>query len=134
MLSGNYLSEEQCENMKKYRYKGGDEGLMYIYFYNPVASRTVELLPDWLAPNAITLIGFIFSALPFCVLFGFYGTKFENDPENPVPNWFFFLEAFCYFMYRFMDECDGKQARRTGNSSPLGLLFDHGCDSISIGL
>lgn len=29
---------------------------------------------------------------------------------------------------------DGKQARRTGNSSPLGLLFDHGCDAFSVGL
>lgn len=27
---------------------------------------------------------------------------------------------------------DGKQARKTGNSSPLGLLFDHGCDSLVI--
>lgn len=29
---------------------------------------------------------------------------------------------------------DGKQARRTGNSSPLGLIFDHGCDAFSTGL
>jgi len=28
---------------------------------------------------------------------------------------------------------DGKQARKTGNSSPLGLLFDHGCDSFIVG-
>ena len=28
---------------------------------------------------------------------------------------------------------DGKQARKTGNSSPLGLLFDHGCDAFSVG-
>ena len=27
---------------------------------------------------------------------------------------------------------DGKQARKTGNSTPLGLLFDHGCDSLVI--
>lgn len=26
---------------------------------------------------------------------------------------------------------DGKQARKTGNSSPLGLLFDHGADSVN---
>jgi len=26
---------------------------------------------------------------------------------------------------------DGKQARRTGNSSPLGMLFDHGCDAFN---
>ena len=30
-----------------------------------------------------------------------------------------------------MDNVDGKQARRTENSSPLGLLFDHGCDSLT---
>ena len=30
-----------------------------------------------------------------------------------------------------MDNMDGKQARKTGNASSLGLLFDHGCDSIS---
>jgi ethanolaminephosphotransferase len=26
---------------------------------------------------------------------------------------------------------DGKQARRTGTSSPLGELFDHGCDALN---
>jgi ethanolaminephosphotransferase len=38
-----------------------------------------------------------------------------------------------YFIYRLLDEMDGKQARKTGNSSPLGMLFDHGCDSWTIG-
>ena len=26
---------------------------------------------------------------------------------------------------------DGKQARLTSSSSPLGMLFDHGCDAIN---
>ena len=30
-----------------------------------------------------------------------------------------------------LDAVDGKQARRTGSQSPLGELFDHGCDSLS---
>ena len=30
-----------------------------------------------------------------------------------------------------MDNADGKQARKTGSSSPLGLLFDHGCDALN---
>jgi ethanolaminephosphotransferase len=30
-----------------------------------------------------------------------------------------------------LDAIDGKQARRTGSSSALGELFDHGCDAIS---
>jgi ethanolaminephosphotransferase len=33
-----------------------------------------------------------------------------------------------------LDEMDGKQARRTQNSSPLGLIFDHGCDAFAMGL
>jgi len=37
-------------------------------------------------------------------------------------------------MYRLLDEMDGKQARKTGNSSPLGLIFDHGCDAFGIGI
>lgn len=27
-----------------------------------------------------------------------------------------------------LDNMDGKQARKTGNTSTLGSLFDHGCD------
>uniref|UniRef100_A0A0R3Q776 TRC8_N domain-containing protein n=1 Tax=Brugia timori TaxID=42155 RepID=A0A0R3Q776_9BILA len=30
-----------------------------------------------------------------------------------------------------LDATDGKQARRTGSSSPLGELLDHGCDAMS---
>ncbi|GCC37658.1 hypothetical protein chiPu_0016163 [Chiloscyllium punctatum] len=35
------------------------------------------------------------------------------------------------FIYQSLDAIDGKQARRTNSSSPLGELFDHGCDSFS---
>lgn len=34
-------------------------------------------------------------------------------------------------MYQTLDAIDGKQARNTKASSPLGQLFDHGCDSFS---
>lgn len=90
--------------------------------------------PHFLRPNLITLVGFCFSSLPFFVLFGAYGTSMYSEEGNEIPRWFYVLEAFCYLMYRLLDEMDGKQARRTGNSSPLGLLFDHGCDAFTMGL
>jgi ethanolaminephosphotransferase len=34
-------------------------------------------------------------------------------------------------IYQTLDNMDGKQARKTGSSSPLGLLFDHGCDALN---
>lgn len=37
----------------------------------------------------------------------------------------------CIWIYSTFDNCDGKQARRTGTSSPLGELFDHGCDALN---
>lgn len=109
---------------------------MYQYFYNPVASRLVEKIPEWIAPNLITLGGFVFSTAPFLVIFSVFGTHFYNEePVMPkIPKWAFLLEGICYFLYRMLDELDGKQARRTGNSSPLGLIFDHGCDAFAVGL
>jgi ethanolaminephosphotransferase len=65
--------------------------------------------------------------VPFCLLFGLYGVDFEGY----VPSWWCFLQGICYFFARLLDEMDGKQARKTGNSSPVGLLFDHGCDSFT---
>lgn len=37
----------------------------------------------------------------------------------------------CRFSFFVADGIDGKQARRTGTSGPLGELFDHGLDSWS---
>lgn len=131
-----YLTEEAKANLRKYKYAGGDDGLMYRYFYNPLAKWLVSKVPEWVAPNLITLAGFAFSAVPFVLIFAIFGTHLYNEaPVRPViQNWVFFAEGLCYFAYRLLDEMDGKQARRTGNSSPLGLLFDHGCDAFAVGL
>lgn len=94
--------------LKMYKYKGGDLGFFYINFYNPVALKLVQYLPRNIAPNCITLLGFFFSSFPFFFLFGFYGQDFYDDPKNPIPSWFYFMEAFCYLIYRMLDEMDGK--------------------------
>jgi ethanolaminephosphotransferase len=33
-----------------------------------------------------------------------------------------------------LDNSDGKQARKIKASSPLGLMFDHGCDMLNTGI
>lgn len=50
-----------------------------------------------------------------------------------APLWAYLLCAVGLFIYQSLDAIDGKQARRTNSSSPLGELFDHGCDSLSTG-
>ena len=35
-------------------------------------------------------------------------------------------------IYYNLDNMDGKQSRRTGTSSPLGMCMDHGCDALGV--
>jgi len=51
-----------------------------------------------------------------------------------TPRWVYLFAAFSVVFYTWLDCFDGKQARRTGTSSPLGQLFDHGCDALSVNL
>ncbi len=48
-----------------------------------------------------------------------------------APSWSYLACALGFFIYQSLDAIDGKQARRTDTSTPLGELFDHGCDAIS---
>ena len=109
---GQYITEEMAQNLKLYKYAGGDSGLIYVYFYNPIAKRLVEYLPKTLAPNLITLTGFLFTVIPFLYLFTTYGWNFTT----PIGSGFCYTNAACYLTYRMLDEMDGKQARRTAKS------------------
>lgn len=57
--------------------------------------------------------------------------RFSPNGRDEAPRWACALCALGLFIYQSLDAIDGKQARRTNSSSPLGELFDHGCDSIS---
>ena len=48
-----------------------------------------------------------------------------------APSWVYFLSGLAVLLYLHLDCLDGKQARRTKSSSPLGQLFDHGADSVA---
>jgi len=54
---------------------------------------------------------------------------FGKDNEGNIPGWFAIWMGVAQCIYATLDNCDGKQARRTGSSSPMGMLFDHGCDA-----
>ena len=80
-----------------------------------------------MAPNLITLLGFVFVLLPHALMVALYG----NDLEGPIDGWFCVFMGLCGFCYNTLDNCDGKQARRTGSGSPMGMLFDHGIDVLT---
>ena len=79
-----------------------------------------------MAPNLITFIGFLLMLSCIPVLYW-------TDPRltQMESSWTFIYYAAALWIYATLDNIDGKQARRTNSSSPLGELFDHGCDSLN---
>eukprot|EP00045_Choanoeca_perplexa_P011807 m.126495 g.126495 ORF g.126495 m.126495 type:complete len:380 (+) comp15774_c0_seq9:88-1227(+) len=88
----------------------------------------VELMPLWLAPNLITWVGLCVNICCNLVLVA-YNPGMEEGVT--VPPAVYVACAAGLWLYQTLDNIDGKQARRTGTATPLGELFDHGCDSFS---
>ncbi len=129
MLDTEVLTSEQKSALREYKYRGGDNSLTYKYVLSPMAQYLVDnVTPTWIAPNMITVIGLMFQ------LFSIAMTLVFDPTLTKAPKWLPYLIAFCFFVYQTLDNMDGKQARRIGASSPLGLLFDHGCDAMCAGL
>ncbi|KAL6859922.1 hypothetical protein ACO1O0_003946 [Amphichorda felina] len=120
------ISDEALIHLRSYKYSSVDKSPVSKYVLGPWWNAFVKFLPLWLAPNMVTLLGFFF-------ILGNIGLLVAVMPDlvGPGPGWLYFSFAFGLFMYQTMDNVDGKQARRTGTSSGLGELFDHGIDSLN---
>ncbi|XP_067913025.1 choline/ethanolaminephosphotransferase 1-like isoform X1 [Heterodontus francisci] len=119
------LSRQQLKRLEEHRYRSAGasllEPLMQVWW-----EWLVRRLPLWVAPNVITIIGLALNACTTLVLMLYCPTATEQ-----APLWAYLACALGLFIYQTLDAIDGKQARRTNSSSPLGELFDHGCDSLS---
>ncbi|XP_032898563.1 choline/ethanolaminephosphotransferase 1 isoform X1 [Amblyraja radiata] len=119
------LTRQQLKRLEEHRYRSAGasllEPLMQVWW-----EWLVRRLPLWMAPNAITITGLALNACTTLVLMLYCPTATEQ-----APLWAYLACALGLFIYQTLDAIDGKQARRTNSSSPLGELFDHGCDSLS---
>jgi len=120
-----YIKDSDIKALKKYKYSSVDKSLVQKYILNPYWCWLVKKVPLWVAPNLITLSGFMFMVVSVILLL-IYGSNWEE-----VPRWVYVCWGINLFIYQSLDAIDGKQARRTGSSGPLGELFDHGCDAIN---
>ncbi|CAH0385409.1 unnamed protein product [Bemisia tabaci] len=122
---GRILSPVQLKRLSEHKYSYESKSLLDS-FLQPWWNFLVNRVPLWLAPNLITLTGLIINILTSLILIWH-----SPDAKSDVPRWACFVCALGLFIYQSLDAIDGKQARRTSSSNPLGELFDHGCDSIS---
>ncbi|CAI2353378.1 unnamed protein product [Caenorhabditis sp. 36 PRJEB53466] len=120
------LTREELQRLDEHVYSAVDTSWLDELCMKKFWEAVVQFYPLWVAPNLLTLIGLIVNLTTVLVLSFYCPTATETAPA-----WAYFLAAFGLFVYQTLDATDGKQARRIGASSPLGELFDHGCDSAS---
>jgi len=131
-----YLGPQILSGFDAYKYSSKDTSPLSNYVMHPFWNQTVKLCPRWVAPNLLTFVGFMFCFGHFGLLalydYDFSAATFpENPGQNSIPGFVWVLVALFLFLAHTLDGIDGKQARRTGTSTPLGELFDHGLDSWS---
>ncbi|KAM7205628.1 putative choline/ethanolaminephosphotransferase [Rhypophila sp. PSN 637] len=125
-----YVREKFLPNLKQYKYSSVDHSLVSKYVLKPFYTNVViNCFPKNMAPNLITLTGFMFVVANFLTLL-WYNPTLDQD----CPIWVYYSWAIGLFLYQTFDAVDGTQARRTRQSGPLGELFDHGVDALNTSL
>ncbi|GAB1297255.1 Ethanolaminephosphotransferase 1 [Apodemus speciosus] len=146
MAGYEYVSPEQLAGFDKYKYSALDTNPLSLYVMHPFWNTIVKVFPTWLAPNLITFSGFMLLVFNFLLLTYFDPDFYASAPGHKhVPDWVWIVVGILNFvaytlvkiqLHRSRENSqaygvDGKQARRTNSSTPLGELFDHGLDSWS---
>ena len=140
VLGYQYLGPEVLAGFDNYKYSCKDTSPLSNYVMHPFWNQTVKLCPRWVAPNLLTLVGFL-CCIGHWLLLAIWDYDYRAGTAPPsvshtgapagvaVPGWVWVVVAVLLFLSHTLDGIDGKQARRTGTSTPLGELFDHGLDS-----
>jgi phosphatidylglycerophosphate synthase len=123
------LSVANCKKLAQYQYKGTCNSPVYNHGLTHIANYFITLTPTWIAPNTITVSGML--PMSFCLLLALWYDPWMQG--NPI-SWYPLALAAAIFTYQTADNMDGKQARKVGASSGLGMLFDHVCDAINSGM
>ncbi|HEY0962512.1 MAG TPA: CDP-alcohol phosphatidyltransferase family protein [Pseudomonadales bacterium] len=97
------------------------------HLLNPWWEFAARFVPDTIAPNTLTVAGSLATLVPTLVQIHLAPTLSEAQP------WWACIAAMLgVFLFQTLDALDGKQARRTRTSSPLGSWLDHALDILTI--
>jgi ethanolaminephosphotransferase len=128
-IPGKILTHDGTTQIKLHQYQPGQYTWLDLKL-NPIWTRLTEALPMTLAPNLVSLYGGLHCLVAYLLIW-YHAPNFVEDIA-PLPTWVLLVNAYCMTLYYTLDCMDGKQARRTNSSSPIGQLFDHGLDCICL--
>lgn len=101
-----YVRQDKLPGLKEYKYSGVDHSLVSRYILKPFYTNVViKCFPMSMAPNLITLTGFMFVVVNFWTLL-WYNPTLDQD----CPTWVYYSWAIGLFLYQTFDAVDGSQA------------------------
>eukprot|EP00834_Sanchytrium_tribonematis_P000313 NODE_6_length_70510_cov_1.054395.p18 type:complete len:437 gc:universal NODE_6_length_70510_cov_1.054395:43675-42365(-) len=142
------FTQRVLKNLDIFEYKSVCHSILSRLVLDPIYSMVIYAVPKSISPNQMTVFNGVFYTL-FTMVFAlsFYSDEhpllskafkqpiFGNLNLNDVfDKYGFYMNAIMLVLYQAIDSLDGKQARRTNSSSPVGHLLDHGIDGLVTGL
>ena len=113
-FKGIFLTRNQIDTLSQWKYAVKDNGMLNKVI-NPVYDYIAQIIPNTVSANMISFAGLIFS------IYAWYFSCLHYNIATAV----------CILIYMTLDALDGKHARNTRTSSPLGELVDHFFDCIT---
>jgi len=109
-----FIDKAGLAHIKNNKYKAGDSTLIDDAM-QPFWNGAALLIPQKVAPNLVTLTG-LFFPISISILLVWH----DPSMREPPPPLYHAIAAACLCIYQQLDAMDGKHARNTKQSSPLG--------------
>ena len=104
-----------------------DRSVLLPHYKRFAVEPLIRFIPRSVDPNSITHIGHLICLVGVSVLLAF-GAFVPPGGSVRVP---FIAGVVCLQLYNWCDNADGAHARRTGRTSAMGELLDHGLDMLN---
>ncbi|CAD7925325.1 unnamed protein product [Amoebophrya sp. A120] len=148
-IRGFFMTSEGARSLALYEYHSAPLSAIDRVL-NPYWTLAASVIPNWISPNMVTFLGLCaqFSAFVLGIVHDLgYLLQFVVSLTESIPLlqgadittisycldlFVFYYTMACFVFYHVADAADGKHARNTGQSTPLGALVDHGCDAWSV--
>ncbi len=112
------LSDKQKDNIAKWKVK---DTIISDQIFAPFWSKVVKWIPDYVAPNVLSLSGLIL------LVYSYYITYLYSYKHSRVTS---LISSLLIFAYQTLYSINGEHSRNIGNSSSLCELFDYSCENL----
>ena len=127
------LGTPALKALEAYQHRSEMEGWLDRVVMTPFWEAVAGVVPPWVHPNVLTAAGnslvLLASALAAVYCPGVDCASAEA--AGTLPRWVLLVIPLCLLAYQTLDAIDGKHARALGCGSPVGCLWDHGCDAFT---